>query len=244
MLIDGININYIEYGKKKGQPIVLLHGWGQNIQMMDVLGQPLKNDYRIIVLDLPGFGQTSEPLTSYTLNDYYKLLNEFLINLKIKKPILIGHSFGGRLAIYYASKKEVEKLVLLGSPIKSHSKTDSLKVKFLKLCKKIPIINKLEAFAKKHIGSNDYRNASSIMRETLVNIVNENLEEAVKKIKASTILIWGSNDKEALMEDAKFIENNTPDTALIVYDNASHYAYLERLDQTIAILKKFFKESK
>ena len=82
------------------------------------------------------------------------------------------------------------------------------------------------------------------MRETLVNVVNENLEDKVKKIKVATILIWGSNDTEALMEDAKFIEDNTPDSALIVYENASHYAYIERLDKTIAILKNFFKENK
>lgn len=244
MIINNIKINYVDYGKKKGQPIVLLHGWGQNLQMMDVIGQPLKKEYRIIILDLPGFGKTPEPLNSYTMEDYYQLLNEFLINLKINKPILIGHSFGGRLAIYYASKKEVNKLVLLGSPIKSHSKPDSLKIKFLKLCKKLPLVNKLESYAKKHIGSRDYRNASPIMRETLVNVVNENLEDKVKKIKVATILIWGSNDTEALMEDAKFIEDNTPDSALIVYENASHYAYIERLDKTIAILKNFFKENK
>ena len=70
MNIKDVYINYVEYGNKKGKPVVLLHGWGQNIEMMNPIGKGLEKDYRIIILDLPGFGKSSEPTYGYTIYDY------------------------------------------------------------------------------------------------------------------------------------------------------------------------------
>ena len=86
-------VNYIQYGK--GKDIVLLHGWGQNIEMMKMLGDKFSDRYRITILDLPGFGKSSEPKFSWTMNDYLEFLEEFVKSVGIHKPIVIGHSFGG-----------------------------------------------------------------------------------------------------------------------------------------------------
>ena len=112
--IKNININYTQYGK--GKDVVLLHGWGQNIQMMDPIGKNLCDNFRITILDFPGFGSSDIPEFAYTISDYTNILHEFLESLMIDNPILIGHSFGGRIAISYASIYQVEKLVLFGSP--------------------------------------------------------------------------------------------------------------------------------
>jgi len=90
------NINYIQYGS--GNDIVLLHGWGQNIEMMEPLAKNFKEN-RITILDFPGFGKSEEPLSPLTIYDYIEILRELLTTLKIENPILIGHSFGGRVAI-------------------------------------------------------------------------------------------------------------------------------------------------
>lgn len=230
------NINYIQYGK--GQDVVLLHGWGQNIEMMKMLGDNLGEDYRITILDLPGFGKSDEPPFSWSLDDYFKMLDEFCQKLDIKNPIVMGHSFGGRLAIRYASEKEVKKLILFGSPVKPEKKKDSLKTKTLKTLKKLPGMNNFGEYMKKYIGSRDYKNASPIMRQVLVNVVNLDLESYAKKIKAPTLLIWGDNDTEANIEDAKLLENVMSDAALIVLPG-THYAYLENLGQVINILHNF-----
>lgn len=244
MNIKGININYIEYGNKKGKDVVLLHGWGQNIEMMDPIGKGLMKDFHITILDLPGFGSSSEPPYGYTVYDYYEVLSEFLDKLKIKNPILIGHSFGGRLSIIYASKKKCEKVVLLASPFKRSTKKNSFKVKLLKFMKKIPIIKELEHYMKTKIGSTDYRNASPVMKSVLVNTVNEDLTEYIKQIEVPTILIWGDLDDAVPIEDAKYAESIMKDAALIVYEGCTHYAYLERINQTINILNSFLKEGK
>jgi pimeloyl-ACP methyl ester carboxylesterase len=122
MNIKDVNINYIQYGNQEGKNVVLLHGWGQNTEMMDPIGKGLEKDFYITNIDLPGFGKSTEPTYGYTLYDYYEILDKLLTKLKIKNPILIGHSFGGRLAIIYAAKKKVEKLVLLSSPFKRSNK--------------------------------------------------------------------------------------------------------------------------
>lgn len=236
--IRNININYIQYGS--GSDVVLLHGWGQNIAMMNPLGENLKKNYRITILDFPGFGESDEPGEAFTIYDYCSVLEELLEKLKVKKPIIIGHSFGGRVGIVYSSRNEVEKLVLFGSPCIKTETRESFKVKTLKALKKVPVLNKLEGFAKKHIGSRDYKNASKTMREILVNVVNEDLSHCAKNIKAPTLLIWGSNDSEAPLEDAKDLEKLIPDSGLIVFEGLTHYAYLENLGGVIKILKNFF----
>lgn len=235
--IRNININYIQYGS--GSDIVLLHGWGQNIAMMKPIGDRLQKNHRITILDFPGFGDSEEPKIALTVYDYCEILEELLKKLKVKKPVIMGHSFGGRIAIIYASRNEVEKVVLFGSPCIRKEVKPNLKLRMLKSLKKIPGINKLEGFAKNHMGSRDYKNASEIMKKILVNVVNEDLSECAKKINVPTLLIWGDRDTEAPVEDAKELEKIIPDAGLIVLPNSTHYAYLENLPQVINILNNF-----
>ena len=136
MNLKDLYINYILYGNVKGKDVVLLHGWGQNIEMMDPIGKGLSKNFHITILDLPGFGKSSEPPYGYTVYDYYEVLCELLDKLKIKNPILVGHSFGGRISIIYSAKNEVEKVVLLAAPFKRSTKKNSFKVKLLKFMKK------------------------------------------------------------------------------------------------------------
>ena len=238
-----IKINYERYGEKKKQTLVLLHGWGQNIQMMKPIGDKFpEND--IIIIDFPGHGKSEEPKELWTLNDFVEMLHELLIKLKVKNPILIGHSFGGKISLIYASKYETKKLVLFGSPFKIKKNPNSLKVKVLKMIKNLPGMDKMAEIAKKHMGSADYRNASPMMRDILVEHVNTDITDLVKKIKCPTIIIWGDNDKAVPLEDAYELSSYIKDSAVIVYDGCTHYAYLERLQQTISIIESFIKGDK
>lgn len=240
--INDLNINYVSYGKKGAKEIVLLHGWGQNIQMMRPIGDNLEKEYHITILDLPGFGESEEPKYVWHLFDYVEMLHQLLTELEIKKPILVGHSFGGKISLLYASKYEVEKLVLLGSPFRPGIKKLSLKTKVLKSLKKLPGMDKIAEQAKKYIGSTDYRNASPLMREIMVEHVNLDITEEVKEIQASTIIIWGDLDQAVPLSEAYELEKLIPDAAVIVYEGCTHYAYLERLGQTVNIIKSFIKE--
>lgn len=238
---NDININYERIGNNKGQSIILLHGWGQNIDMMKPIGSNLlEND--IIIIDLPGHGKSDEPNYIWSLDDYVLMIHSLLESLKIKNPIVIGHSFGGKISLLYASKYNVKKLILFGSPFKVEIKKISLKTKILKQLKKVKLLAGFVEFAKKHTGSTDYRNASPIMRDILVKHVNTDITEDVKKITCPTIIIWGTQDNQVNIENAYLLNQMIKDSAVIEYENATHYAYLEDLNKTIKIIKAFIKE--
>jgi len=236
--INNVDINYIDYGEGKNT-LVLLHGWGQNIEMMKPIGDRFKKNNRVVIIDLPGFGESEEPKYIWSINDYVECVKELLDKLKVNKPILIGHSFGGKISLLYASKYSVEKLILFGSPFKQEIKKLSTKTKILKFLKTVPVINKLEGFAKKHIGSTDYKQASDTMRKIMVEHVNLDIEEDVKKIKSPTLLVWGTMDTEVPVERAYELEKLIDDAGVVIYEGCSHYAYLERIEQTIKVIKSF-----
>ena len=239
MKIMDVNLNYQRYGNIEGKTIVLLHGWGQNLDMMKPIGDRLTKDFDIVIFDLPGFGNSSEPKEFFSCYDYVELIHKALEELKVEKPIIIGHSFGGKLGLLYASKYETEKLVCLASPFCKEIQKVTMKAKLLKTLKKVPLLNKLEDFAKRHMGSTDYRNASGVMRNILVGHVNLDIKEDIKKIKCPTLLIWGTNDEAVSIERAYELEKLIKDAGLVVYEGCTHYAYLERLGQTISVLKSF-----
>jgi len=237
--VNDVEINYIRYGNTDGEDVVLLHGWGQNIEMMKPIGNALSKEFNVTIIDLPGHGESTEPPFPWHVSDYVNAVKKLLDELKIKNPILIGHSFGGKISLLYASMYKTKKLVLFGSPFKKEIQKLSLKTKILKSLKKVPVLNKLEGFAKKHIGSTDYRNASDTMRKVLVNTVNLDITEEVKKISASTLIIWGTHDEAVPLEHAYELETLIKDAGVVVYENCTHYAYLENLNQTINVLYSF-----
>ena len=128
--VKNVLVNYIQYGE--GKDILLLHGWGQNIEMMKMLGDNFSDRFRITILDFPGFGLSEEPSESWTIKDFADMLDEFVKELGIKKPIIMGHSFGGRVAIRYSADHVVEKIVLFGSPCVREERELPLSVKILK----------------------------------------------------------------------------------------------------------------
>lgn len=233
--IRNIKVNYKQYGN--GKDIVLLHGWGQNISMMDPLGNYLKVNHRITIVDLPGFGLSSEPDYAYEVLDYVTLLHELFEELGIFKPILIGHSFGGRISIVYAAMYDVCKVILLASPCVRHERK-SFQTSLFKIMKKMKIFNPLMNTLKKHMGSVDYRNASSRMREVLVKTVNQDLSYYAKKIKCPCLLLWGDKDEAVPLNEARELDNLLENSSLIVLPG-THYCYLENLHQVIDIINKF-----
>lgn len=234
--IKDVEIHYDQYGK--GKDILLLHGWGQNIDMMKPLGDPLSLKYRITIIDFPGFGKSEEPKIAWTMDDYCEFIEQLIIVLKIKKPIIMGHSFGGRVAIRYCADHAIEKLILFGSPCIRRNNQLSLKVKLLKKLKTLPGMSHIGDQMKKYIGSRDYKAASPVMRQILVNTVNEDLSDYARKIEEPTLLIWGENDTEAPVDDAKDLEQLMIDSGLIILPG-THYAYLENLPQVLNIIESF-----
>ncbi len=237
-VIDKIKVNYKQYGK--GKDLVLLHGWGQNIAMMEPIGDYLKDYCRVTIVDLPGFGLSNEPTFPYSPYDYVEFLKKLFEEIKVDNPTLIGHSFGGRLSIIYASKYPTKKVILFGSPCVRHE-YKSRKQDLLKKLKKVKLLNPLVKYLKNHTGSVDYRNASPLMKDILVKTVNEDLSDCAKKINCPCLLVWGENDTAVPIEQAKELDSLLKNSSLIILPG-THYAYLENIERVNNIIMEFIKE--
>lgn len=247
--INGLNINYTCEGE--GELVLLLHGWGANIKLFENTISLVKNKYKVVAMDMPGFGESDEPKTPWSVDDYVDFVLEFLKDFEFSKIILLGHSFGGRVIIKLCSRNNpftVEKVVLVDSAGVKPKKTFKQKVKQLlyKLTKwffTLAIITKLfpdalENLRKKN-GSADYNAASPIMRQTLVKVVNEDLCHLMPNVKCSTLLIWGKNDDATPLSDGKLMEKLMPESALVEFDNAGHYSFLEQQNLFLRVLASF-----
>lgn len=145
-------------------------------------------------------------------------------------------------------KFKVNKIILIGSAGIVHKKNllIRLKIKMFKVFKKnlsTPLLKKifpnLLTKLKNAFGSEDYKNASPIMKETLVKLVNTDLKDYLQNIKVSTLLIWGEKDTETPIEDGKLMQQTIPDCGLVTIKNCSHYVYLEEPQYINRIIKYF-----
>lgn len=241
--VHGTDINYIVEGQ--GTDIILLHGWGQNIAMMQPIHDHLKQFHRVWTLDFPGFGDSPEPPTAWDVYEYAKMLTAFIQEMGIEKPTLMGHSFGGRIAIIYAGQQNpVHKVVLFDAAgVKPKRGLDYYaRVYSYKAAKKvmsIPGLQGIQAKMQARSGSADYQNASPIMKQVLSKVVNEDLQHLMPKMEIPVLLIWGELDDATPVSDAKIMEAKMPNAGLVVLPGVGHYAYLERLPQVLTILDSF-----
>lgn len=248
--IKNINVNYIDVGEADNT-VLLLHGWGSNIVLFDSLISALKDKYRVIALDMPGFGGTDEPSFAMNVDDYTDFVAEFIEKLNLKKLSLIGHSFGGRIIIKMANRKlnfDLDKIVLIDAagirPKKSLAV--QIKVKSFKIARFIfenTVLGKMYPNfinnMRKKSGSADYNMASVRMREILVKVVNEDLTNLLSNIKNRTLLIWGDKDDATPISDAHLMNKLIADSRLVVVENTGHYSFLENSTLVNTEIQKF-----
>ena len=249
--LQGIKCYYEKSGS--GKPVVLLHGWGQNTEMMKAIALFLENHFTVYNLDLPGFGQSSEPLTPYGVEDYAVFLREFLEQFGVEDPILIGHSFGCRIALHYARKHPVHKMVLTGAAglrdkrtldwyMKTYTYKAGKKLTSLPGIRDLPSVKKKVQEAAERRGSEDYRNATGVMRATFVKVVNDDVRPFLREIATETLLVFGSNDQATPLTKGQEMEKMMPNAALVVFEGDDHYAYFHQAQRFNLVLEAFLKE--
>lgn len=250
----GLNIHYVKQGN--GTPLLILAGWGTTISTYQGLIDDLSPIATVYCLEMPGCGSSDEPKQALTSDDYAKLVEEFIHKQKIKKLNLFGHSNGGRtiIKILGTGKKldfDVEKIILTGCAGIVHKKSSmtKLKTKLVKTGKKVinsKLAKKLapnaEEKLKQHMGSDDYRAASPVMRETLVNLVNEDLRDLLSNIKQPTLLLWGEYDQATPIADGELMEELIPDSGLVMFPYSSHFAFLENRARFREIINTFLTQ--
>lgn len=241
--LKDLNVYYEKSGKQ-GKDVILLHGWGQNTEMMDYIAQFLKEHFVVYNLDLPGFGKSDEPKSAYSIDDYVELLKEFVDLNKIDNPILIGHSFGCRIALLYAYKYPVRKMALTGAAgiVAPHDLNWYLKVYSYKAAKLLlKPFKGLSEKLKANAGSSDYKNATEVMKATLVKAVNFDISPYLKDIKPETLLVFGRNDEATPVWMGEKMEKELQNGTLVIFENDDHYAYFHQGDRFNRVLDAFLR---
>lgn len=214
-------------------PIVFLHGWGGSNDSFKFLIPYLNKNYKALIIDFPPFGFSEEPKEEFTIFDYANLTQEIIANQGFQNPILVGHSFGGRVAIILASKGLCKSLILTSAAglkpkrgIKYYYRV--LKHKFCKL------------FRIKHkAGSKDYMALSLKMKKTFVNIVSTYLDKYAIHINVPTILFWGKKDKDTPFYMAKRLKKLIKTSEIISFKKSNHFCYIQNWKIFIMIINSF-----
>lgn len=200
-----MQLNYIEKGE--GDNIaVLMHGWsGSSASLLALQNQLVDKGYHVYNLDLPGFGGTNIPETPYSLDDYVTSITNFLKAKNIQNPVLVGHSFGGKISLKLAAQEAypIKSVVAIGASgiMPKNSLKKKLLEKVAKAGKRIISDENQGAFAtsarklfyKFVVREKDYYK-SGALKQTFINIVNEHLDQLLPKIKVPVLLIWGEQD--------------------------------------------------
>ncbi|MGC9031256.1 MAG: alpha/beta fold hydrolase [Minisyncoccia bacterium] len=251
-IIDNLKINYKIAGKN---PVILiLHGWGKGSETWKTIQEILeKEGLENISLDLPGFGKSQEPQNIWGIEDFSKFILHFIDVLNLRKIILIGHSFGGQIALKFSIlfPERIEKLILI-SPATLRNKNKKLNIRkkiaetLLKFKNFLPKFLQKSNIIKKIIykisGATDYYLASDMMKEIFKKITKEDLENDLEKINNKTLILWGKRDKILPYKNGIFLNEKIKNSKLILIENCSHSPHLEYPEEFSKIILNFIKE--
>jgi len=246
IIVQNLATEYQDEGN--GKVILLLHGWQDNLHTFDSLASLLSPTKRVIRLDLPGFGKSEMPKESWDLDGYVRFLKDFIQKLDLSVDTIIGHSFGGRIAIKGVSAKNLQpnKLMLISSAGIAGSRT--FRNSTLKVLAKIgrwityipPLIFWREELRKKFYGliGSDYLNTGPL-KETFLKIISEDLSASAKEITTPALLIWGADDAETPLSDGEQLSRLIHDSRLEVISGAGHFAHREKPQEVAKLVQEF-----
>jgi pimeloyl-ACP methyl ester carboxylesterase len=235
--INGLKIAYVETGK--GKPLFFWHGWGGSKESWeDLMGQLDGLDRQMIALDFPGFGESDLPGKAWSVEDYYKFVENFIVkgNFDLKNGFdLVVHSFGGRVALkmfeHEALSKKLDHLILIAAAgIKPRVTTKKKLFKLLagvgKKIFSLPVLKHLAAGMKKLLyklaGSRDYLKSEGVMRETFLKVIEEDLSENLGKINKPTLIVWGDQDGYVPVADAELMDARIENSELKIIKGGKH----------------------
>ncbi|MBI5220860.1 MAG: alpha/beta hydrolase [Candidatus Liptonbacteria bacterium] len=240
-------------GEPAGIPVIFLHGWRLQAAVWFPLIQsllavspsnPATNRFAYYALDLPGFGKSAPPARTFTLQDYCDVVREFCEKLDLRGVYLVGHSFGGRVAIKLAATHSdlVHKLVLADS---AGIRIGQTRRNILGLIAKIlkPLFRPHSMQHVRHalywlIGAGDYL-ATPELQQTFVRVIEEDLTNYLPDISCPTLILWGDRDTETPLSAGQQMAAMIPQATLSVLPCAGHASFLDQPEKFRDLLLEF-----
>ncbi len=212
------DISYEILNPQASVDLIVLHGWGSNKNLMKKSLSPFMNNFRHIYIDLPGFGSSSCDVALYT-KDYAKIIELFMTQINASKDIMLGHSFGGKIATLLKPKV----LVLVGS-------AGIFIPKAFKIKAKIALFKMFKVFGlakfRSLLVAEDAKSLSEHMYQTFKNVVDEDFSHEFSSYEGKALLCWGKDDTATPLSSAQKIDKLIKTSTLKVYDG-DHYFFMK-----------------
>lgn len=217
-----------------------LHGWGRTGEDLSRVLEGLDH----VVVDLPGFGRSPEPAEALTSAEYAEVVAEFLREADLGPLVVLGHSFGGRVAVRLAAAHPdlVSGLCLVGVPLVPRAASGArpaLAYRVVRWANRVGLVSdeRMERARQRH-GSADYRAATPTMRATLVSVVGEDYREDLAHLSCPVVLCWGSQDSAAPLELAREAAQAIPDLVGLRVLDGDHFVHRTHAEEVRAALEE------
>lgn len=211
--------------------IIILHGWGSSKALMSKYFSPYMDSFRHIYIDLPGFGGSTCPM-ALTTADVARIVELFMIHINASKDIILGHSFGGKVALLL----EPKVLVLVASagiyipkPLKIHAKIMLFKTL------KIFGFTKLRAL----FVADDAKQLSEHMYQTFKNVVNEDFSKEFSLYNGKALICFAKEDTATPLSSGETIKNLIKDSTLEVFDG-DHFFFMNEAERISSKVQETF----
>ncbi len=254
--IDGVRWNYGMTGTGETK-VLLLHGWGCDGTLMRPVAERLADRHLILFPDFPGHGKSDRPPGPWGIPEYGEQLEKLLKSLNFLPCAVIAHSFGARVAVWLSVNRPecFTQMILTGAagirpPLSEEARKRSesfrKKKKIAESMEKSALLAPLAEMLMKKIrekyGSRDYNALDAEMRKTFVKVISQDLLELYDRIQQPTLLIWGEKDTETPLWMGREMEKRIPDSGLVLFENGTHFAYLEQIERFSLIARQFLVE--
>jgi pimeloyl-ACP methyl ester carboxylesterase len=246
VIVDGLATEYESEGS--GPVVLMLHGWGSTLHSFDAIAKALSADFRIVRLDLPGFGGTEMPQRPWHVGDYAAFVADCMRKIDVEPYALVGHSFGGRIIIKGLAENRLhgQKAVLIaaaGVADRQTLRNWSFKMiaKAGKAATAIPPFTVLRAKLRAKLyqkSGGDYAHAGTL-RQTFLNVISENLAPIAPQISIPTLLMWGSDDHTTPLTEGERLHALIPHSTLHVIAGTGHFVHKEKAVEVAEIIQAF-----
>lgn len=251
VVINGINVNYKIAGQ--GVPFLILHGWGRGSDSWTEIQEKLAQaGFQVFVPDLPGFGKTPPPPAVWGIKEYAEFVLKFAEALKLNNFVLLGHSFGGQIAVQFAFQhpEKLKGIILCSAAV--IRRKPKVKGRVLYFIAKIGTLffsvwplsivqNTARKILYRLLGNNDYQYSQGIMKHIREKVIGEDVASVLQNIQVPTLIIWGDQDALTLIQDAYILKEKIPNSVLEVIPGVGHRPYNEAPERFFEIVLGFLK---